>query len=268
MVTMPGRRPAPEDLPPLTNATRGVRLHKALADAGVGSRRACEKMIEEGQVSVNGQVITKMPVWVDPQVDRISVSGRRVGRKQAEVGSIYLMVFKPRNVICTNRDPEGRRRVVDLVPHTQRLFCVGRLDAESTGLVLLTNDGELTQKLTHPSHEVVKTYQATIKGRLEPGEIEKLRKGIFLGEEKTGRGMKAKATGVKLITRDFDRSKIEITLREGRNREIRRMLARLGHPVKKLRRIAIGPVQLKGLAMGDWRALTRYEVSALKRAAK
>ncbi len=268
LVAMHARRPAPEDLPPLNDAARGVRLNKALADAGIGSRRACDALIEQGQVAVNGQTVAQMPVWVEPSVDRITVAGKMIARKKRELGSLYLMVFKPRNVICTNRDPEGRRRVIDLVPHTQRLFCVGRLDAESTGLVLLTNDGELTQKLTHPSHEVPKTYQATIKGRLQPEDIEKLRRGIFLGEKKTGRAQRARTSGIRLITRDVDRSKIEITLREGRNREIRRMMARLGHPVKKLRRIAIGPVKLKGLAMGDWRTLTRYEVGALKRAVR
>jgi pseudouridine synthase len=244
-----------------------VRLHKAMADAGVGSRRACEKMIEEAMVSVNGKIVTDLPIFVDPQTDRIEVSGRPVARPGRGPRRVYLMVNKPRNVICTNRDPQGRSRVVDLVPHTERLFCVGRLDGDSTGLVLLTNDGELCERLTHPRYEIPKTYRVTVRGKLEPEDVAKLQRGIFLADRRKGGKMRAQAERVQQLKTDRDRTELEITLREGKNREIRRMLVRLGHPVKKLRRIALGPLKLKGVASGQWRALTQAEVRSLRRAA-
>jgi pseudouridine synthase len=260
------RRSTRDDFPAeLRDASRGVRLHKAMADAGVGSRRRCEQLIDDQLVTVNGHLVTKLPVWVDPSADRIEVDGREVARQHGAARHVYLMVNKPRGVICTNRDELGRKRVVDLVPHHERLHCVGRLDAESTGLVLLTNDGELTQQLTHPSHGVPKTYRVTIKGRLDADDVERLRDGIVLAD-RSGRAGKAKASAVRLVDSHVDRSRLEITLREGRNREIRRMLARLGHKVTKLRRVAIGGVTLKGVAAGEWRALTRVEVGALRKA--
>ncbi len=251
----------------LKDDARGLRLHVAMAHAGVGSRRTCEQMIAEGRVSVNGRPIGErdLPVWVDSFADHIRVDGRQIARPRRRTFT-YLMVNKPRSVICTNDDPEGRRRIVDLVPHNERLFCVGRLDADSTGLVLLTNDGELTQRLTHPRNQVPKTYRVTIKGLLDGQAIEKLRRGIVLAD-KSGKTARAQASRVKLLERDADRTRLEITLREGRNREIRRMLARLGHPVKRLRRIAIGPVQMKGVASGEWRKLTRPELGGLRKAA-
>ena len=263
------KRPAPrDDRPePLRDESRGLRLHKAMADAGVGSRRACEQLIEDRRVSVNGYLIKQMPIWVDPAEDRIEVDGKPVARQKSRRSLLYLMVNKPRGVICTNKDELGRKRVVDLVPHKERLHCVGRLDGESTGFVLLTNDGDLTQKLTHPSHEVPKTYRVSIKGRLEDEDVERLTHGIFLAD-KSGKGGKARATKVRLVDRTVDRSRMEITLREGRNREIRRMLARLGFKVTRLQRVAIGGVPLKGVASSQWRALTRTEVSTLRRAAK
>ncbi len=251
----------------LKDESRGLRLHVAMAHAGVGSRRGCEQMIAERRVSVNGRTITPrdMPVWIDPHADRVELDGRAVARPRRRTFT-YLMVNKPRRVICTNADPEGRPRVFDLVPHNERLFCVGRLDSDSTGLVLLTNDGELTQKLTHPRNQVAKTYRVTIKGQLDGEAIDKLHRGIVLAD-KSGQAATAHASRVRLIKRDTDRTRLEITLREGRNREIRRMLARLGHPVKRLKRIAIGPVQLKGLASGEWRKLTRQELAGLRKAA-
>lgn len=264
--SMPRRTNQPDADDPLRDSARGVRLQKALAEMGIASRRACEQMIEDGRVAVNGRTMTDLPVWVNVGEDRIEVDGRTVGRRRR--GHRYLLVNKPRNVICTNDDPQGRRRVIDLVPVKDRLFCVGRLDFDSTGLVLLTDDGALTQKLTHPSRGVAKTYDVTIKGRLDEEEVDKLSKGIWLSDKRAGGGTKAKAASVKLVRRDRDRSRVQVTLTEGKNREIRRMLARLGHPVKKLKRIAIGPVRLKGVASGEWRELTRQEVAALRRAVR
>ncbi|NBC11090.1 MAG: pseudouridine synthase [Planctomycetes bacterium] len=251
----------------LKDQSRGLRLHVAMSRAGVGSRRACEQMIAEGRVSVNGVDIgpDDMPVWVDTHRDPVRVDGRQIARPRRRTFT-YLMVNKPRRVICTNDDPQGRRRIVDLVPQDERLFCVGRLDADSSGLVLLTNDGELAERLTHPRREVAKTYRVTIKGSLDGAAIEKLRRGVVLAD-RAGQTARARASGVRLLERDADRTRLEITLREGRNREIRRMLARLGHPVKRLRRIAIGPVPLKGVASGAWRYLTRQELRDLRKAA-
>ena len=261
-------RPKPHTRPhdEFRDAERGVRIQKAMAEAGVGSRRACEQMIEEGRVSVNGRAVTELPAWVDPSEDKIEVDGRLVPRQRRRPSRLYLLVHKPRGVICTNADPQGRKRAIDLVPHADRLFCVGRLDADSTGMIILTNDGQLTQKLTHPSHEVAKTYHVVIKGQLTADEVDRLREGIFL-TDKAGRSARAHASKVRLIDSNHDRSRLEITLREGRNREIRRILARLGHPVKKLKRIAIGPVALKGVGVGQWRELSRAEVAALRNAA-
>lgn len=245
----------------LRDASRGVRLHKAMADAGVGSRRACEELIGEGRVSVNSIPIPGPPIWVDSQKDVIEVDGKPIARRPRR-NPVYLLVHKTRNTICTNVDPEGRRRVFDLVPHPQRLFCVGRLDAESTGLVLLTDDGDMAQLLTHPRYGVPKTYEVSVKGQITPQAVERLNRGIWLAD-KTGRAAKAQAAAVQVLDRDRERTRLRITLREGRNREIRRMLARLGFRVHRLKRIALGPLKIKGLPPGGWRELTRQEVAAL-----
>jgi len=253
----------PSETDPLRDASRGERLHKVMADAGVASRRACERLVEEGRVAVNGRTVTSLPAWVDPGQDRIELDGRRIAA-QRQTGPTYLMVHKPRRVISTNSDPQGRRRIIDLVPFRQHLFSVGRLDAESTGLVLLTDDGALAHRLTHPRYQVPKTYNVTIKGALDEEGIEKLRRGIYLADESGTSASKARASDVELLRRDRDRTRLRITLREGRNREIRRMLARLGHRVHRLQRTAIGPLRLRGLASGEWRRLTRHEVRALR----
>jgi 23S rRNA pseudouridine2605 synthase len=287
---MAKRKPIKDDThPELRDASRGIRLHKAMADAGVASRRDCEVMIAEGRVKVNGHTIRTMPAWVDPINDRIAVDGtsiRRPGKKQSTAAKTYLMVNKPRRVICTNDDPEGRKRVIDLVdlPMAARLFPVGRLDSESTGLILLTNDGELTNHLTHPSYEVSKRYHVSVQGRLTDKDAEKLRKGLYLAHKgkPSGAGANvrhATAAEVKILGHHTDRTRgdrtaLSITLKEGQNREVRRILARLGHKVRKLHRVAIGPVKLKGLALGEWRPLTStevnmlYKASGLKRAAR
>lgn len=270
MTTQPVKPALPRrDDPALHDRSHGVRLHKALADAGVGSRRACEQLIAEQRVAVNGQTVVQMPVWVDPAADRIEVDGRAIRVKAPRRRPlVYLMLNKPRSVLCTNSDPEGRRTVLDLLPHKDRLFCVGRLDNDSSGLVLMTNDGELANRLTHPRYEIPKTYRVSIRGRLEDDQIAKLQRGVYLADKQGGRAVKAKAAAVEIVKRDRERTSLRITLREGRNREIRRMMARLGHHVHRLRREAIGPLRLKGVAVGEWRELTRIEIQALRRAAR
>jgi pseudouridine synthase len=184
------------------------------------------------------------------------------------------MLFKPRGVVSTNSDPQGRPRAVDLVKHPSRsrLYPVGRLDMDSSGLLLLTNDGALANRLTHPRHEVHKLYEVTVTGALDEKDVRKLESGLFLSERRPRQAArsasKTAGSSLRLMKRDRDRTRLLMELREGRNRQIRRMMARLGHPVKKLRRVAVGPLKLRGLQPGQWRELTRQELKALKKAAQ
>ncbi len=231
------------------------RLQKILARAGVGSRRACEELVEEGRVTVDGEVVGELGAKADPEEQDVRLDGRRLRIEPHE----YWLVNKPKGVVCTNRDPAGRRRVGDLVPGSKaRLFPVGRLDADSKGLILLTNDGRLANRLTHPRYEVPKTYLATVSGKVTPQDLRTLRRGVYLAEGK------ARAARIRLLKKGHNRSRLEITLREGRNRQIRRMLARLGHPVRDLVRTRIGKLGLRGLGSGRSRRLTPKEVEYLK----
>lgn len=255
--------------PNSASSSEKVRLQKFLAAAGVGSRRACEQLIEEGAVKVNGQRVTELPVLIDPETDRIVVRGKRI---EAPDRLIYVMLYKPGNTVCTMSDPDGRRTVADLVKHpgAERLFPVGRLDFETMGLLLLTNDGPLANRLTHPRYEVHKTYRAIVKGTVTPDEIETLERGIYLALRKEGETVGAARTGgasLRIVHKQPDKTILDITLTEGRNRQVRRMLAHFGHRVKKLTRVQLGPLRLKGLAVGEWRELTASEVRALKAAA-
>jgi len=233
------------------------RLQKFLSDTGVASRRRAEELILEGRVLVNDAVVDTLPVFVDPEQDRVIVDGTPVRRQRLD----YFMVHKPKGVVCTNRDPAGRVRAVDLLPDLPaRLFPVGRLDEESTGLLLMTNDGELAQRITHPRYGVPKTYYAEVRGRVPDDLAATMKGGVFLAE---GR---ARASGVEIEHRSSNRSSLLITLREGRNRQVRRMLAKLGHPVRKLKRVQIGPLTLRGLPVGSSRRLTPQELAALRAA--
>lgn len=229
-------------------------------------------MIEEGRVTVNGEFVTRLPVFVDPGQDRIEVDGRPLPTPERHV---YVMLNKPKRSITTNRDEPGafRRTVLEMVDHPakSRLYPVGRLDFETVGLLLLTNDGELANKLTHPRYGLEKTYRVTVKGSLDEPEIEKLEEGIYLAERKEGRTVgaaRAAHVGLRLIRRDRDSTVLELTLKEGRNRQVRRMLAAVGSPVRKLERVAIGPLKLKGLARGEWRELTRPEIIELRKSVR
>ena len=235
-----------------------TRIQKMLSEAGVASRRHIEEMIGEGRVTVNGKLVVELPCFVEPG-DRITVDGQRI-RLQTTTKKRYVLLNKPRNVVCTSHDPQGRKRAVDCVPAGGgRLYCVGRLDADSTGIILLTNDGELTQHLTHPSHEVVKTYHVQIDGRLTPEKIDRFKKGVWLDGKPTA------GAGLRIVTRHAAQSVLEIKLREGRNREIRRVLARLGYKVRRLHRSAIGPITDRGLGVGSCRELTAKEVQSLQK---
>lgn len=232
------------------------RLQKVLAAAGIDSRRKCEELILSGEVRVNRKVVDTLPAFVDPEKDVITVSGRKI----RAAPKVYFLLNKPKGVICTNSDPRGRKKAVDLVHTNERIFCVGRLDADTTGLIILTNDSELTNRLTHPRYGIAKTYVVRIKGEIAGEQVEKLKKGIWLAEGKTGRA------SVKILKRRHNESSIEITIRQGLNRQVRRMLTRIGMPVKSLTRTRLGKLTIRGLGVGKSRKLTRAEVEYLKKA--
>jgi 23S rRNA pseudouridine2605 synthase len=233
------------------------RLNKLLAHAGLGSRRHCETLIQEGRVAVDGQAVRELGTKVDPEKQRIAVDGQAVKTER----QVYWVVNKPRGYLSTNYDPAGRPRVIDLVPHiSQRVYTVGRLDEASEGLVLLTNDGDLANRLMHPRFGVEKTYVAQVAGNPTAEDLQQLLKGVWLSDGHV------RARRVQREKRQGESSWLRIILNEGKNREIRRMLARLGHKVLRLRRVAIGPVRLRELAPGKARRLKPEEVSALRRA--
>ncbi len=233
------------------------RLQKVMADAGIASRRHCEEIILEGRVMVNGKVVTDLPFMVDKTKDRIVVDERRIRFDH----KVYYLLNKPTKVICTNYDPSNRRRTVDLLPGVrERVYPVGRLDADSQGLVLMTNDGDLANELTHPKYGVPKKYIVEVATCIEPSDIEKLIRGFHISH--SGRASMDK---VKVLKRERKYSLLEITLREGRNRQIRKMLARLGHKVRKLTRVSFGPLELKGVGVGNYRPLLPVEVTSLKK---
>ena len=231
------------------------RLQKVLAAAGVDSRRKCEELILSGAVSVNRKVVDKLPTFVDPEKDIIMVDGRKIQPAR----KVYFLLNKPKGVICTNSDPQGRKKAIDIIPTYQRIFCVGRLDIDTSGIIILTNDSELANRLTHPRYGLPKTYIAGVKGQISSQAVEKLKKGIWLAEGKTGRA------SVKILKRNYKESAIEITIRQGLNRQIRRMLASVGLPVKSLKRTQIGKLNSRGLGVGKFRKLTKSEVAYLEK---
>ena len=227
-----------------------------MAEAGIASRRASETMIRDGLVKVNGKVVIDLPVLVDPQHDTIVVQGRKLRLEP----KVYFLLNKPRKVICTNADPQGRRRAIDLLTGVkERVYPVGRLDTDSQGLLILTNDGELANQLTHPRYGITKTYVADVDGQATAETINKLKKGIYLPQGK------AYVENVKILRCGPRRSLLEIALREGRNRQIRLMLLRLGHKIRRLTRVSIGRLTLRGLGVGRFRPLTAAEVKALQK---
>ena len=232
------------------------RLQKFLSRAGVASRRAAEELIRAGRVSVNSLVVTEMGVRVDPARDVVQVDGRRV---QAEARQLTVMLHKPSGYISSRRDPQGRRVVMELLPESlrKRLYPVGRLDYEATGLLLLTSDGELAHRLMHPSRQVPRTYRVTVSGEVSPEALRQLRAGIELN----GRQVAAEV-GVK--KQEQGKTVLEISVWEGRYHLVKRLLEQVGHPVLKLKRLAFGPLRLGRLARGRYRPLTATELAAVK----
>jgi pseudouridine synthase len=291
----PARRAAPRPRQPVAASSDGAgppgteRIQKVLADAGVASRRDCELALRAGRIRVNGRTVRDLPCWVRAGHDLVEFDGEIIDtarRGKLTQAYLYFAVNKPKGVISTARDPEGRPHVVGLVNAAllrgQRVYPVGRLDADSTGLVLLTNDGELTHRLAHPRYGLDKDYRVTVEGALSAEAIASLKRGMYLADSDSiarskgaaggGSARRAAVESVRVLKFTKDRRSggvalLAITLREGQNREIRRLLARVGLRVRKLERVSIGPLQLKGLKPGAFRALTDNEVAALRRAA-
>jgi 23S rRNA pseudouridine2605 synthase len=233
-----------------------VRLQKVLAQAGIDSRRNCEELILDGAVSVNGEPVMTLPAFVNPEIDDIRVNGRRL----TQAHKVYFLLNKPKNVICTNFDPQGRRKAIDYIDSDQRIFCVGRLDADTTGAIIVTNDSELANRMTHPKFELQKTYEVSLRGRVEGEAIEKIKTGVWLSEGKTQKA------SVKVIARNNLETVLEVKLGQSLNREIHRIMARVGFKVKGLKRTFIGNLRLKGLGPGAWRPLSSTEVQYLHKA--
>ncbi len=232
----------------------GIRLQKVLSEAGVASRRASEQLIADGRVEVNGQVVLEQGMRVDPERDTVRVDGSRIPPPRRHV---YLVLNKPRGVVSTMDDPQGRPTLAEYVPARLGLFHVGRLDTETEGLLILTNDGEFGHRLAHPSYEVPKTYLVEVEGMLDNKVLKRLEKGLLLDDGPV------QPDKVKLVARHENKSLVSITLHEGRNRIVRRMMDSVGHPVRKQSRTSIGPVRLGQMAPGSTRELTRDELGKL-----
>ncbi len=230
------------------------RLHKLLAHAGIASRRACERLILEGRVKVDGRTVKELGLRVDPRRQKILFDDEPVRFERR----VAFALYKPKGILCTNADELGRMKVKDLMPVVSlRVYPVGRLDKESEGLILVTNDGALALRVTHPRYGVTKIYEAWVKGLVTEDEVKKMRKGVHLSE-----GL-AVLEAVQVISRHPEQSRVRMVLKEGRRREIRRILAKVGHPVRRLVRTAIGPVRLGDLGPGRYRELTREEIAEL-----
>jgi 23S rRNA pseudouridine2605 synthase len=255
----------PASLRPETDEDGMIRLQKLLAQSGVASRRKCEELMLDGLVEVDGEVVTRLGTKVDPRTSVIRVEGRRLPPISPNV---YLVLNKPRGIVSTMSDPEGRRCLGDLVAdRPERLFHVGRLDTDTSGLIILTNDGDFAQRLAHPSHEVDKTYVAEVEGEVSKATLATLRHGVELEDGPV------KVNKVRLVEGSHGRTSrkssiVELVIHEGRNRIVRRLLDHVGHPVTRLTRTSIGPVTLARLGSGEMRELTITELGSLLDAAE
>jgi 23S rRNA pseudouridine2605 synthase len=236
-----------------------IRLQKLLAQSGVASRRKCEELMLAGLVEVDGEVVTRLGTKVDPRTAVIRVDGKRLPPVSENV---YLVLNKPRGVVSTMSDPHGRRHLGDLVAdRPERLFHVGRLDTDTSGLILLTNDGDFAHRMAHPSYEVDKTYVAEVRGTVWPKVLKQLRAGVTLEDGPV------EVSRVRVMQQGEGRTMLELVIHEGRNRIVRRLLDHVGHPVTRLTRTQIGPVKLGNLAPGEMRDLTAQELGTLLDAA-
>jgi 23S rRNA pseudouridine2605 synthase len=237
-----------------------VRLQKLLAQSGVASRRKCEELMLEGHVEVDGEVVTRLGTKVDPRTAVIRVDGKRLPPVSPHV---YLVLNKPRGVVSTMSDPEGRRTLADFVStRPERLFHVGRLDTDTEGLILLTNDGDFAHRMAHPSFELDKTYVAEVPGPVSKATVRKVLAGVTLEDGPVA------VSSFRVVSGHGNKAIVELVIHEGRNRIVRRLLESVGHPVRRLTRTAIGPVRLTGLRGGEMRDLTREELGTLLDAAR
>lgn len=233
------------------------RLQKFLAEAGVASRRKAEELIAAGKIKVNGKVVTELGTKVDPKKDEVLYLDKEVSKK--EVDLVYIMLHKPEGYVTTAKEQFGRPGVMDLVSQIEaRIFPVGRLDYDTSGLLLLTNDGDLTYKLTHPKHDVDKTYIAKLYGTPDDMDLQKFRRGVFID------GRQTKPAKMQILEKGERQSTVEIVIHEGRNRQVRKMCEAIKHPVAQLKRVATGELKLGDLPKGKYRHLTPKEVKYLK----
>lgn len=232
-----------------------IRLNKYLANAGVVSRRGIKELLKKGLIIVNGVKVSEPGIRIDPEKDKIIVDGRVISKN---ANFVYKILNKPHGVVSTTADEEGRTAVVDLVESAIRLYPVGRLDSDSIGLILLTNDGELTHKLTHPKFHIPKTYEVIVQGKVTSAQLQELSEGVLLKDGKT------LPCEVKILEEFKFTTKVEIVLHEGRNRQIRRMMGKLGIEVHELKRVGIGDIRLGTLEDGQSRDLTEKEIQSLK----
>jgi len=232
-----------------------MRLHKFLAVCGIASRRSAEKLVAAGRVSVNGNVVSNVRRGIDSEKDDIRVDGKRVEPQS----KVYIMLNKPEGYLTTMYDPHGRRVISELVENVpQRVFPVGRLDKDTEGLLLMTNDGEMTYRITHPKFQIKKTYHAVVSGVVTDGAVDKLRAGVQLSDGVTS------PAEVRVLSYQGSNSSLEICISEGKKRQVRRMCSKVGHEVLELRRVAIAGVALRDVAPGKWRYLTPEEISKLR----
>lgn len=234
----------------------GIRLQRVLAQAGVASRRRAEELIVEGRVKVDGRVVTELGVKVDPRHQRVEVAGRRL----APEARVYVVLHKPRAVMCTLRDPEGRRTVIDLVRGVgARVVPIGRLDYQTSGVLLLTNDGDFASALAHPAKGATKVYVAKVRGVVDDAGLERFRARLTID------GRETRPATVRRLSVEGDKTWLEVTLTEGRNRQVRRLADAAGHPVLRLARVSYAGIEVEGLRPGQWRALSREELVAIKK---
>lgn len=232
------------------------RLQKYLAECGIASRRKCEEYILQGKVQVNGKTITKLGVKVNPEKDKITFEGKNVKQEERKV---YILLNKPIGYVTTSDEQFGRDKVLDLVKVRERVVPVGRLDMYTSGALILTNDGDFVYKVTHPKHEITKTYTVTVKGIIKNEEVEQLRKGVKIDDYTT------RPAKVKILKTDEEKdiSRLEITIHEGKNRQVRRMCESVGRRVIALHRSKIGNIGVKDIELGKWRYLKDFEVNTL-----
>ena len=230
------------------------RLQKFLASSGIASRRKCEELIEQGKICVNGKVVTEQGIKIHPEKDEITYNGKKVENNSQEL--VYILLNKPIDVVTTAKDQFGRQTVLDIVKVEQRIVPVGRLDMYTSGAIILTNDGDFVYKLTHPKHEITKTYNATVREIISEDDCQKLRDGVQIDDYVT------RPAKVKILKIDKERkiSRVQITIHEGKNRQVRKMFESLGKKVIALHRSKIGNLDVKDLKLGEWRYLKKFEI--------